>query len=95
MKITIESIALPTFSAVIGKKTDLDFDGGTVADLVNYLIGCLGAKARKELLDRTGQLDLTIQVMVNEEGFLAREELPKRRLMDGDRILFMPIVSGG
>jgi len=95
MKITVESLGLPTLCAVIGKKTDLDFNGGTVADLVGRLVGRFGPKAREVLLDGEGQLDLTIQVMVNDEGFLAREELPKRPLKDGDRIRFMLLVGGG
>jgi len=40
-------------------------------------------------------LDLTIQVMVNDEGFIAREDLPRRELRDGDRVRFMLLVGGG
>jgi len=95
VKITVESLGLPTISAVIGKKTEWDFKGRTVADLVDQLAGRFGAKDREILLDREGQLDPTIQVMVNEEGFLAREELRKRGLQDGDRIRFVLVVGGG
>ena len=95
MKITVESLGLPNLSAVIGKKTELDFKGGTVSDFVDQMIGRFGAKDREILLDGEGQLDLTIQVMVNEGGFLPREELPKRWLKDGDRIRFVLIVGGG
>ena len=95
MKITVESIGLPTISAVIGKKAELDFNGGTVADFVDHLAGHFGAKDREMLLDGEGRLDATIQVMVNEEGFLGREELPGRELKDGDRIRFMLLVDGG
>lgn len=95
MKITVESLGLPTLSAVIGKKTELDFKGGTVSDFVDQLIGRFGAKDREILLDGEGQLDLTIQVMVNEGGFLTREELPKRWLKDGDRIRFVLLADGG
>jgi len=95
MKITVESLGLPTLSAVIGKKAEFDFKGGTVADLVGLLVGRFGARARKVLLDGEGQLDLTIQVMVNDDGFLVREDLPKRELKDGDRIRFMLLVGGG
>jgi sulfur carrier protein ThiS len=95
VKITVESLGLPTLSAVIGKKAELDFKGGTIADLVDQLVERLGAKARQVLLDGEGQLDLSIQVMVNEGGFLTREELPKRWLKDGDRIRFVLIVGGG
>ena len=79
MKITVESLGLPTLSAVIGKKTELDFRGRTVADLVDQLVGRLGAKDREMLLDGEGRLDLAIQVMVNEEGFLVREERWRHR----------------
>jgi len=95
MKITVETLGLPTLSAVIGKKAELNFNGGTVADLVNQLVGRFGPKAREMLLDGEGHLDLTIQVMVNEEGFLNREDLPKRELKEGDRIRLMLLVGGG
>lgn len=96
MKITVECLGLPTLSAVIGKKTDLQIENGaSLSDLVHQITGRFGAKAREVLLDGAGQLDLTIQVMVNDEGFLAREDLPKRELRDGDRIRFMLLVGGG
>jgi sulfur carrier protein ThiS len=95
MKIIVESLGLPTLSAVIGKKTEVMLEAGTVADLVRHLTGRFGPKAREVLLDGEGQLDLTIQVMINEEGFISREELPKRELKDGDRVRFMLLVGGG
>ena len=95
MKITVESLGLPTLSAVIGKKTELDFKGGTVADLVQHLVDRFGPKARDALLDRGGQLDMTIQLMVNDEGFLPRGDLPTRALKDGARIRLMLLVAGG
>lgn len=95
MKITIESLGLPTLAAVIGKKTEITLEAGTVADLVRHLVGRFGPKARRLLLDEDGNLDLTIQVMVNEEGFISREDLPHRALKDGDRVRFMLLVGGG
>ena len=95
MTITVESIGLLDLKAVIGGKTELEFKGGTVSDLVDQLAGRFGAGDRKTLLDREGRLDPTIQVMVNEEGFLAREGYSKRALQDGDRIRFVLLVDGG
>lgn len=95
MKITVESLGLPTLAAVIGKKAELDVKGGTVADLVAQLAGRFGPKTRRLLLDGEGRLDPTIQVMVNDEGFISREDLPRRELKDGDRIRFMLLVGGG
>jgi len=95
LKITVESLGLPTLSAVIGKKAELDFKGGTVADLIDQLVGRFSAKAREVLLDGEGQLDPTIRVMLNEEDFLAREEMAGRGLKDGDQIRFILLVDGG
>jgi sulfur carrier protein ThiS len=96
MKVSVECLGLPTLSAVIGKKTDVQIgNGASLSDLVHQITGRFGSKAREVLLDGEGQLDLTIQVMVNDEGFLAREDLPKRELRDGDRIRFMLLVGGG
>ena len=95
MKITVESLGLPTLSAVIGKKAVVEMQGGSVADLVKLLAARLGPKARQVLLDEAGGLDLTIQVMVNEEGFVDRDALDTRRLVDGDRVRLMLLVGGG
>jgi len=34
-------------------------------------------------------------VMVNEEGFIARDEFRGKLLKDGDRVRFMLLVCGG
>ena len=47
------------------------------------------------LVDPDGGLERSIQIMVNEEGFLTRDELPFRRLAEGDRVRFMLLVCGG
>jgi len=95
MKITVESLGLPTLSAVIGKKAEIALEAGTVADLVRHLTARFGPMARQVLLDDDGNLDLTIQVMLNEEGFISRDELPRRVLRDGDHVRFMLLVGGG
>ena len=68
---------------------------GTVADLIAHIVNHKGRAVRKILLDKTGQLDLTIQVMVNDESFLPRNEYSKRILKDGDSVKFMLLVGGG
>ena len=95
MKITVESLGLPTLSAVIGKKTEITLEDGTVADLIHHLTGRFGPASRQVLLDADGNLDLSIQVMLNEEGFISRDELPRRHLKDGDHIRLMLLVGGG
>ncbi len=95
MKIQIESLGLPTLSKLIGKTSQAEMAGGTVADVISHIVDRIGQPARKILLDQTGQLDLTIQVMVNDEGFLPRSEYSQRILQDGDSVKFMLLVGGG
>jgi len=95
MKILIESLGLPTLSKLIGKSTKIEMADGTVADVISNIVDRIGPPARKILLDQKGQLDLSIQVMVNDEGFLPRDDYDKRRLKDGDKVKFMLLVGGG
>ena len=68
---------------------------GTVADLIKHIVDRHGRKMHKILLDQSGELDLAIQVMLNDEGFLPREEFSKRPLKEGDSVKFMLLVGGG
>jgi len=95
MRIYVESLGLPTLSAVIGKKAEMDFDGVSVADLIANITQRFGPKARQALLDSNGELDLTIQVMVNDQGFIQREKLADYVLEAGDRVKLMLLVGGG
>jgi sulfur carrier protein ThiS len=95
LKIQIESIGLPTLSKLIGRNSQLEMADGTVADLVAHIVDRNGPPARKILLDRSGQLDLAIQVMVNDEGFLPRDAYSQRILKEGDLVKFMLLVGGG
>lgn len=95
MNIQVESLGLPTLSKLIGKKSLFEMADGTVADLVSHIVDRTGRPARKVLLDQTGHLDLAIQVMVNDEGFLPRNEYSQRILKDGDLVKFMLLVGGG
>jgi sulfur carrier protein ThiS len=95
LKIQVESLGLPTLSKLIGRKTELEMADGTVADLITHIVKRHGPKAHKMLLDQTGELDLTIQVMINDEGFVPREEYSRRSLKEGDQVKFMLLVGGG
>jgi sulfur carrier protein ThiS len=95
LKVQIESLGLPTLSKVIGRKTQWEMADGTVADLIKNIVDRHGRKMNKILLDQTGELDLSIQVMLNDEGFLPRNEFSKRLLKEGDSVKFMLLVGGG
>jgi sulfur carrier protein ThiS len=95
LKVQVESLGLPTLSKLIGKKTEFSITDGTVSDLVSHIVRQFGQKARKILLDEKGELDMTIQVMINDEGFVPREEYSRRTLKEGDQLKFMLLVGGG
>ena len=95
MQIQIESLGLPTLSKLIGKKSQLEMTDGTLSDLVAHIVDRKGPQAGKILLDQQGQLDMAIQVMINDEGFLPRSEYSQRILKDGDAVKFMLLVGGG
>ena len=95
MKIQIDSLGLPTLSKLIGKKSQLEMADGTLADLVACIADRHRRQAGKILLDQEGQLDMAIQVMINDEGFLPRSEYSQRILKDGDSVKFMLLVGGG
>jgi sulfur carrier protein ThiS len=95
MKIQIESLGLPPLAKLIGKTSQVEMADGTLADVVAHIVGRIGPPARKILLDQTGQLDLSIQVMINDEGFLPRNQYSQRVIKDGDKVRFMLLVGGG
>ena len=95
MKVQVEFLGLPTLSKLIGKKTQLDMADGTVADIIKHIVNRHGQKARKILLDEKDELDMTIQVMINNEGFVAREAYSRRPLKEGDQVKIMLLVGGG
>ena len=95
MKIQVESLGLPSLSKLIGRKNELEMTDGSVADLITQIVDRAGSKARKILLDDSGELDMTIQVMLNDEGFVPRDELDQQKLKDGDRVKIMLLVGGG
>ena len=95
MKITVELLGLPTLSGLMGKKRDVEISGETVMDLIMHLVRRFGPKVRQALLDSEGNLDLTIQAMINDTGFLPREALSQKTLQDGDTIRFLLLAGGG
>ena len=95
MKIQIKSLGLPTLSKLIGKTSEIEMTDGTVADVISHIVDQIGQPARNILLDQTGNLDLSIQVMVNDEGFLPRDQYQQKLLKDGDLVKFMLLVGGG
>ena len=79
----------------MGKKIDVELLGETVMDLITQLAQRFGPEVRKLLLDSSGNLDHSIQAMVNDTGFLPREAHSRKTLEDGDTVKFVLLAAGG
>jgi sulfur carrier protein ThiS len=95
LKIIVESIGLAALSAAIGRRVEIELERGSLADLVDRVLAQAGPQARRVLLDSTGKLDASVQVMVNDEGFVPRERLAQKQLKHRDRVRFMLLACGG
>lgn len=95
MKITLEFLGLPNLSSEIGKKINLDFPGKTISELTSHLVRRHGPKVRQTLLDSDGQLDPTIQVMINDDGFIPRRQFSEKTIKENDTVRFMLLAGGG
>jgi len=95
LKIIVQPLGLPGLSEIIGKKAEFEFSGGTILDLVAFIVKKHGLKARQILLDNEGEVDSIIQFIINEEGFLHRDDFTSRHLKDGDILKFLLLAGGG
>jgi molybdopterin converting factor small subunit len=95
VKVELRLMALPALARALGgKKVEVEFAGETVADLLNHLVERHGKAAREALLDEEGELDFIIQILVNEQQWIAHDDL-EVPLKEGDSVIFMLLVVGG
>jgi sulfur carrier protein ThiS len=95
MNITVEFLSLPNIVKMVGAKTvSLEFTGRTVEDLVHQLAEKYGNRVRQFLFDETGQLDMSLAVVLNQQEWLRPNQLDKR-LQAGDRVAIVMLVGGG
>jgi hypothetical protein len=95
MNVCVEFLGLPMLSATIGKKLVVDMPGDTVWNLIKHLVQRFGSNIRQSILDSRGNLDPIIQVMLNDEGFLAHEAIDDKRIRKGDTVKFLLLAGGG
>lgn len=95
MRVNLKILGLPTLTKAIGQKElDLNFEGQTINDLIGYVVQRYGRKAEEALLDEEGQLDVTIQVLLNGREWITHDRLDTA-LQDGDSVALMLMVAGG
>ncbi len=95
MKLTVELLGMPDLTNRIGgKRLQLDIEGHSVQDLLQALLARYGPLARQALLDESGQLDLTVQVLRNGKEWITHDRLGQP-LEEGDQVALMMLVAGG
>ena len=95
IKVKLEVLGVPLLAKLIGKRSEHKLDGGTVNEFVALLEQRYGKQVVRAILDEEGKIDYSIQVMINDQGFLDRDQYGTHQLQDGDEIKFMLLVGGG
>ncbi len=86
MKIKLKFFGFPEVEKKVGgKEIDLDLDGSTYGDLLNYLHKTYGESVKKTLRQ---------QILRNGKEWIRRDDLAYS-LRDGDQLSFLRMVSGG
>ena len=86
MKLRLKFIGFPEVEKKVGgKEIDLDLDGSTYGDLLNYLRKTYGESIKKTLRQ---------QILRNGKEWIRRDDLA-HALRDGDQLSFLRMVPGG
>jgi MoaD family protein len=94
MKVKLR-IFLPMLSEILGRKeVEVEFIGETINDLIDHLVAQYGRKAKQALFDDKGKLDPMVQVLLNGEAWINRDQLGTV-LQDGDEVILMMMLAGG
>jgi molybdopterin converting factor small subunit len=101
MKVKIETLALPMLAEVFGSKNlKFEFQGATVADLLDALRKAYGKKLEKVLFERKADksikypIDPTMQILVDGRAWVNRDNV-STPLRDGSVVVFMLLAGGG
>jgi MoaD family protein len=82
------------FSTDVGL-TQIDYtDVNTLGDVINRFMNEYGNKIRKNFIDKSGNLETHVVILVNGRNHLFLEEL-NTKLKDGDQIVISPPLVGG
>ncbi len=94
MKVHLK-IFLPVLPEAIGRRElEVEFAGETVNDLIEHLVTRYGRKAKQALYDDKGKLDPVVQVLINGEKWVTRDQLDTS-LQNGDSVILMIMMAGG
>lgn len=90
MKINLNFAGIPILYKTLKKKKEIqvDFPGKTLRDLINILVRKFGVSIKKALLDRNGEIDMEIRVILNNGTYLVEDRM-ETTLDEGDTLVFM------
>jgi len=95
VKIRVKFVGFPDLRRILGgKEISVALEQGSFGELIRNLNSSYGASIREGLLDENGDVDQSVQVLINEQDWISREDF-SFRLSDGDRVTFLLMVAGG
>jgi molybdopterin converting factor small subunit len=88
MKVNIEIGGLPLYKT-FGKKKKIEFEfpGKTLKELMDSLVKKFGFEVKKFLLDKNGDVDMEIRVLLNGATYLSENRM-QTSLNEGDTLIF-------
>ena len=88
MRVTIEIAGLPLYKTFgKSKKIEFEFPGKTLKELIDAMVRKFGFDVKKFLLDKNGDIDMDIRVLLNGATHLSENRM-QTSLNDGDTLLF-------
>ena len=88
MKVNIEIAGLPLYKTFgKSKKIQFEFPGKTLKELIDAMVRKFGFDVKRFLLDKNGDIDLEIRVLLNGVTYLSENRM-QTSLSDGDTLIF-------
>ena len=88
MKVNIEIAGLPLYKTFgKNKKIEFEFPGKTLKELIDAMVRKFGFDVKKFLLDKNGDVDVEIRVLLNGATYLSENRM-QTSLNDGDTLVF-------
>jgi hypothetical protein len=95
LHIKIRTVGPPSLADLIGKEGVLECPKTSIKGLIDTMIGHFGSAAGDAILDKTGNLDRAIQVVINDRDYVKPQDFEKVLLKDGDTVTFIMLAYGG
>jgi hypothetical protein len=88
MRVSIEIAGLPLYKTFgKSKKIEFEFPGKTLKELIDAMVRKFGFEIKKFLLDKNGDIDMDIRVLLNGATYLSENRM-QVSLNDGDTLVF-------